>query len=136
MENLNSLKSAESNVLAEEAVKLLSEKLALNIKMFDVRTYTSVTDFYVNCTGKSGSHVLSLADDVADYFSDREFAPLRVEGKQGNSWILVDFGQIIVNIFDSESRGFYSFDRLLPPETEREVDALILEVDKKLGRVE
>jgi len=124
---------AESNVLAEEAVKLLSEKLALDIKMFDVREYTSVTDFYVNCTGKSGTHVLSLADDVADFFSDRELPPLRVEGKKGNSWILVDFGQLIVNVFDAESRGFYSFDRLLPPEGERDVRELILSVDKKFN---
>ena len=133
MEKLNSMKAADSYVIAEEAVKLLSEKLALNIKMFDVRGYTSVTDFYVNCTGKSGTHVLSLADDVADHFSERELAPLRVEGKKGNSWILVDFGQLIVNVFDSESRGFYSFDRLLPSECERSVEELILSVDKKFN---
>ncbi len=125
------LSHAECDVLALEAVKLLAEKLALDIKMFDVRERTSVTDFYVNATGKSLTHVASLADDLVENFDARGQRALRVEGKRGNSWILVDFGSLIVNIFDSESRGFYNFDRLLPAECERSTEEAIRSVDKK-----
>lgn len=132
-ENTKELFGKDSDFLAAEAVKLLSEKLALDITMFEVSEFTSVTDFYVNATGKSQSHVLSLADDLSENFSDRGVPPLRVEGRSGRAWILVDFGQLIVNIFDAESRSFYSMDRFLPAESKRDVSELLSEVDKKFG---
>lgn len=132
-EKTNELAFAESDALAAEAVKVLLEKLALNVQMFDVREHTSITDFYVNATGKSSTHVSSLADDVVESFELRGRDAYRVEGRKGNSWILVDFGSLIVNIFDSESRAFYNFDRLLPAESLRSIDNLIEEVDKKFN---
>ena len=125
------LKGAEGSTLAREAVLVLLEKLALDVRMFDVKEHTSITEFYVNATGKSSTHVASLADDVVEHFANGGYEALRVEGKKGNTWILVDFGSIIVNIFDSEGRGFYNFDRLLPAESEINIDALVAEVDAK-----
>lgn len=131
MEKTNELASADSQVLANEAVKVLLEKLAKNVQLFDVREHTSITDFYVNATGKSSTHVASLADDVADNFDLRGKTAYRVEGRKGNSWILVDFGSVIVNVFDSESREMYNFERILPAEALVPIDALIAEVDAK-----
>lgn len=130
-EKTNELSSADSQTLANEAVKVLLEKLALNVQLFDVQGHTTITDFYVNATGKSSTHVASLADDVADWFSMRGRDALRVEGKKGNSWILVDFGSVIVNVFDAEARSMYSFDRLLPAECLKNIDDLKAEVDAK-----
>lgn len=125
------LAEAEAEVLAKEAVKVLLEKLASDVSMFSVREHTSITDFYVNATGRSITHVASLADDVVDIFEKRGRSADRIEGKRGNSWILVDFGSLIVNIFDSEGRGFYNFDRLLPAESKCDISNLVAEVDKK-----
>ena len=125
------LKGAESDVLAKEAVKKLLEKLAIDVTMFDVRENASITDFYVNATGRSLTHVASLADDVVESFENRGQCALRVEGKKGNSWILVDFGSLIVNVFDSEGRGFYNFDRLLPAECKLDISDIVKEVDEK-----
>ncbi|MBE6636090.1 MAG: ribosome silencing factor [Ruminococcaceae bacterium] len=132
-EKTNELSAAEADVLAAEAVKVLLEKLALEVTMYDVREHTSVTDFYVNATGKSSTHVASLADDVVDSFESRGKNAYRVEGKRGNSWILVDFGSLIVNVFDSEARSFYGFDRLLPAECGRDISDLAAEVDAKFS---
>jgi len=129
----NELNGADGELLAKEAVKLLIEKLALDVTMYNVTEHTSITDYYVNATGRSATHVASLADDVADSFEMRGYEALRIEGKKGNSWILVDFGTLIVNIFDSEGRSFYNFDRLLPSECKKDIDALIEEVDKKFN---
>ena len=129
----NELCNANSKVLAEETVKLLLEKLAEDVSMFDVAKHTSITDFYVNVTGRSHSHVAALADELADNFERRGLSPNRIEGKKGNSWILVDFGSLIVNIFDSEGRSFYSFDRLLPSETKVDLDYLVQAVDDKFN---
>ena len=127
----NELQHAEGVALAEAAVKLLLEKLAENVTMFDVANYTSITEFYVNATGRSLSHVAALADELVDNFELRGMTANRVEGKKGNTWILVDFGSLIVNIFDSEGRSFYNFDRLLPAESGVNIDSLIKEVDEK-----
>lgn len=127
----NELQHAEGVALAEAAVKLLLEKLAEKVTMFEVANYTSITEFYVNATGRSLSHVAALADELVDNFELRGMTANRVEGKKGNTWILVDFGSLIVNIFDSEGRSFYNFDRLLPAESEVNIDSLIKEVDEK-----
>ena len=132
-ERTNELSLADSKRLAEEAVKLLVEKSAINVSMFDVAEHTSVTEFYVIATGRSLSHTASLADDLVDSFELRGRLPGRVEGKKGNTWILVDFGSLIVNIFDTEGRGFYNFDRLLPEESRCDIDYLVAEVDEKFS---
>lgn len=132
MENKNlELKNASSKQLAEQIVKILIEKKALDVTLFAVSEVTSVTDYYVNATGRSSTNVSSLADDVTDLIGERGRNALRVEGRAGKSWLLVDFGDVIVNIFDKPSREFYSFDRHLPAECKKDISALIEEVDAK-----
>ena len=133
MENkkTDELRLAPSQVLANEAVKVLLEKKALDVRLFDVTGKTSVTDFYVNATGRSSMQVSALADYVDELLSERGREPLRIEGRAGNAWILVDYGDVIVNIFDKQSREFYSFDRHLPEESELSISDLAAEVDKK-----
>ena len=133
MEKNDELRNASSEKLAQEAVKLMFEKKAADVKMFSVADYTSITDYYVNVTGRSSTHVASLADDLSESFGGRGLDPYRVEGKKGNSWILVDFGSLIVNVFDAESRSFYNFDRLLPAEAQVDISSLVEEVDKKFS---
>lgn len=127
----NELSLADSATLAKEAVKLLLEKKAINVTLFDVREKTSVTDYYVNATGRSSTQVASLADDVADAMKDKGRAALRIEGRGGNSWLLVDFGDVIVNVFDRASREFYNFDKHLPEDSAVDISDLVAEVDKK-----
>jgi ribosome-associated protein len=131
MENTKDLFNCDSHTLAREAVKILIEKKGIDVKLFDVRESSSVTDFYVNVTGRSSSQVSSLADDVDALLAQRGRAPLRTEGKRGNSWILVDFGDVIINVFDRESREFYNLDRHFPEEAKLDISELIAEVDKK-----
>ena len=131
MENMISLKDVSAEELAKEITKLLLEKKAQNVKLFDGREKTSVTEFYVNVTGRSGTQVSALADDVAEYTEERDRRPLRIEGRAGNSWLLVDYGDVIVNVFDKPSREFYNFDRHLPEESELDISELVREVDKK-----
>ena len=131
MKENNTLNINDAGVLAREAVKILLEKKALDVKLFDVTDKTSVTDFYVNATGRSSTQVAALADDVDEKLSELGRTPLRVEGRAGREWLLVDFGDVIVNIFDRQSRDFYNFDRHLPEGSELDISDLVAEVDKK-----
>lgn len=121
----------ESSTLAREAVKVLLEKKALGVKLFDVREKTSVTDFYVNATGRSSTQVGALADDVDEKMSELGRTPLRIEGRAGKEWLLVDFGDVIVNVFDRAAREFYNLDRHIPEGSEVDISDLIREVDEK-----
>ncbi len=121
--------------VADEAVKILIEKKGMNIRMFDVREHSSVTDFYINVTGRSSTQVAALADEVVFQLEQRGVNALRVEGRKANSWLLVDYGYLIVNVFDQPSREFYNFDRHLPPSSEVDISPLIKAVDEKLNSI-
>ena len=133
MENIKTqdLKGCGADALARAACSVLLEKKALNVRLFNVEGKTSVTDYYVNCTGRSSTQVAALADYVSELLGDRGRDPLRVEGRAGNAWILVDYGDVIVNVFDRESRDFYNFDRHLPEDSEVDISDIISEIDKK-----
>ncbi len=130
-EKIQDLVGASSETVAREAVKILLEKKAKNVKLFYVKEHTSVTDYYVNATGRSALNVTALADDVDRLLGERGCKPLRTEGKQGKAWILVDYGDVIVNVFDKESRDFYNLDRHLPEGSEVDIADLVAEVDRK-----
>ena len=125
------LSSAPPEILAREAVKVLLEKKGIDVKLYDVRESGSITDFYIIATGRSLTHVAALADDMCMLLAERGRTEERIEGKRGNSWILVDYLDVIVNIFDKEAREFYNFERLLDSKNLVNIDNLIVEVDNK-----
>ena len=75
----------------------------------------------------------SLADEVDYLIGLKGKNSARIEGRQGNSWILVDYLDVIVNVFDKEAREFYNFERLLPQGSEVDISDIIKEVDDKFG---
>ena len=129
----NELENASAEQLAREIAKILIEKKGINVEIYDVREKTSVTDFYVNVTGRSSTHVASLADEVDYLIGLKGRNSARIEGRQGNFWILVDYLEVIVNVFDKEAREFYNFGRLMPEGSKVNIDDIIKEVDEKYG---
>ena len=117
--------------IARAAVAVLIEKKGIAVKLYEVGEENPLTDFYVNSTGRSAMHVASLADDLVDKLSELGVKSLRVEGRRGDGWLLVDYGSVIVNVFDRESREFYNLDRLMPSESIRDISDIVDEVDKK-----
>ena len=130
-ENVN-LKSAEPSLIAKAAVAILIEKKALDVRLYEVGEENPMTDFYVNATGRSVNQVAALSDMLAEKLAEYGIDDAKIEGKRGNSWILIDCGVVIVNIFDKESRTFYNLDRLMPEGTERDISAVIKYVDDKM----
>ena len=110
---------------------MLVEKKALDVRLYEAGEENSITDYYVNATGRSSTNVASLADEVAYKLGLNGKDALRVEGRAGNEWILVDYGDVIVNIFDRPSREFYNFDRLLPENGRVDIADVVAEVDEK-----
>jgi ribosome-associated protein len=95
-----------------EVVKTLHDKKASDIKVLTVKDLTSVTDYFIICTGNSNTQIKTLADHVEEKMGELGRRPLHVEGYEAANWVLLDYGDIVVHIFHSELRGFYSLERL------------------------
>ena len=126
------LKNADSAAVARAAVGVLIEKKALDVRLYEVGEENPITDFYVNATGRSSTQVASLADEVVYKLGLQGKDALRVEGRRGGNWVLIDFSDVIVNVFDRESRDFYNLDRLMPRGAEKDISDIVAEIDKKL----
>lgn len=132
MENkTNELKNATSLELARAAVKVLIKMKGNSIKLFCVKETSAVTDYYITVTGRSKTHVASLADEVVYNLELAGRNAERTEGKRGDSWILVDYIDVIVQIFDQESRNFYDFDRLLAASEQIDISDIEAELDNE-----
>ena len=133
MEDVNDLilKNADSAAVARAAVAVLIEKKALDVRLYEVGAENPITDFYVNATGRSSTQVASLADEVVYKLELQGAVASKVEGRRGESWILIDYNDVIVNVFDKESRDFYNLDRLMPEGTAKDISDIVAEIDKK-----
>lgn len=120
----------DSLTLARAAARRLLERKAGAVAMYRVSDVTTVTDYYINATGRSSTQVGALADDVAEALALRGRDALRVEGRAGGAWVLVDYGDVIVNVFDPPSRELYPLDRLFPAECAVDISDLVKEVDE------
>ena len=132
MENNNvDLKNASSFDVACAAVKALLKMKGSAVKLFCVKDTSSITDYYITVTGRSKTQVSALADEVVYQLGLSGKDAARVEGKRGDSWILVDFIDVIVQVFDKESRGFYDFDRLLADAENIDISHIENELDNE-----
>ena len=120
----------DSLTLARAAARRLLERKAGAVAMYRVSDVTTVTDYYITATGRSSTQVGALADDVAEALALRGRDALRMEGRAGGAWVLVDYGDVIVNVFDPPSRELYPLDRLFPAECAVDISDLVKEVDE------
>ena len=90
--------------LALRAAKALDDRKGLKIRLLQVTDVTSIADYFLICTGTSNTHVKTLCDSVE--------AVLHREGHRGGTWVLLDFGCLVVHVFTEETRAFYDLERL------------------------
>ena len=94
------------------AAKTLSDKKAEDITVIDIQGKATFADYFVICSGSSERQVNSLTDEVEDRLAEAGLYVKSIEGKQGSGWILIDFGDIIVNLFTREMREKYSIEKV------------------------
>ena len=102
----------ESKQFTEEICKFLSSKKAEDILMIDVREKTVLCDYLVIASGRSTTQVKALCENLEEKFSKEGVEPRRTEGVRDGRWGVVDYGDVIVHIFNDESRLFYHLERL------------------------
>ena len=98
--------------ITQEICKILDSKKAQDIVVVDIRHLTVIADDFIICSGRSTTQVKALANYVDDEMSKLGRQPLRSEGKQEGRWAVVDYGDVIVHIFNDETRLFYHLETL------------------------
>jgi ribosome-associated protein len=101
-----------SKQLALYAAGMLSRKKGSDVIVIDIAEKSSFADFLVLATGNSVRQAGSLADDAADALSEAGAAPSHIEGKPESGWILLDCGDVIVNVFTKEQRDLYRIEQI------------------------
>ena len=97
--------------LAHSASSFALSKKAEKITILDVRELTTVTDFFVICSGSSDTHVKTIHDAVSDGLMPEE-KPWHVEGLDNLGWVLMDYVNAVIHIFQPDQRDFFSLERL------------------------
>lgn len=97
---------------AKETAKILSEKKGVDIKVIEISDVSVIADYMVIATGNSSTHVKALADEVEEQLDDMGISVSHIEGYRSNSWILLDYIDIIVHVFSNEAREYYDLERL------------------------
>jgi len=106
-------KSLDSLKLVEYIVNAADDKKAQDITILDLREVSSVTDYFVICTGSSSTQTKAIADNIEEKIEkDHNLRLLRREGYQHATWILLDYGSVVGHVFKPEERDFYNIERL------------------------
>lgn len=95
-----------------EVVAAAEERKAYDLRVLQMGEVTSFTDYFLICSGTSGRQVKAIADAVEQTMKGEGVRPLQIEGYKNGRWVLMDYGDFVVHIFDQETRLFYRLERL------------------------
>jgi len=115
--------------IAEIGAEAALDTRANNVVILDLRGLSSITDFFVICSGNSDTHVEGIANNIEENLEEHSAKLWHREGGRKATWILLDYIDAIVHIFTEEVRDFYGLERLWG-------DALRVECDEEGNRVE
>jgi ribosome-associated protein len=94
------------------AVAAADDRKAIDLKVLHLEKVTDFTDYFLICSGTSERQVQAIADSVLERLREEKVRPLHMEGYNRGQWVLLDYGDFVVHIFQEEPRKFYALERL------------------------
>lgn len=113
-----------SKELAKLACDALDDKKALEIKVINIENVSTLADYFIIASGTNHNQVQAMADNVDETLGRAGYEPKQIEGYQNANWILMDYRDIVIHIFDEENRLFYDLERIWRDGTVVEVEDL------------
>ena len=101
-----------SKKMAAMAVDALEDRKGEDVRVIDISEISTLADYFIIAAGTNRNQVQALADNVQEKLGRAGHMTKNVEGYEAANWILLDFGDIIVHVFDSENRLFYDLERI------------------------
>lgn len=88
------------------------DKKAKDVLVLDLQGLTTITDYFVICSGESTPQVKAIEEEIEKRFSKEGLKPLGIEGLKNSLWVLMDYGDVIIHIFEEQTRAFYELEKL------------------------
>lgn len=102
----------QSKEMTRIAVAAMEEKKAQDVKIIDIEHISTLADYFVIASGTNRNQVQAMADNVEEMLGKAGFEPKQIEGYQNANWILMDYGDVVLHLFDEENRLFYDLERI------------------------
>ena len=99
-------------MMAQIACKAIDDKKGQDIKVIDIHNVSVIADYFVIASGTNSNQVQAIVDNVEEQLGRAGFEAKQIEGNRNSSWILMDYGDVIVHVFDEENRLFYDLERI------------------------
>lgn len=112
-------------MMAQIACKAIDDKKGQDIKIIDIHNVSVIADYFVIASGTNSNQVQAIVDNVEEQLGRAGFEAKQIEGNRNSSWILMDYGDVIVHVFDEENRLFYDLERIWRDGKVLEVDAFL-----------
>lgn len=93
-------------------VQAAEERKSFDITILDIRTVSIVADYFIICSGRSNTHVQAIAENIQKRLKETDTRALHLEGFKEGRWILLDYGDVVVHVFQEAERQFYNLERL------------------------
>ncbi len=110
----------------ELIVRTLDTKKGEDVQALKVTDLTILADYFIIVNGTSNTHARTLADEVEFQLSQQGIEPLRRESDTGNTWIILDYADILVHVFDKTQRQFYNLEGLWADANPVDISSLII----------
>ncbi len=101
-----------SREMVKLACEAMEEKKAQDIKIIDIEKVSTLADYFIIASGSNRNQVQAMADNVNEILGRAGVEPKQVEGYQNANWILLDYRDVVIHIFDEENRLFYDLERI------------------------
>lgn len=101
-----------SKEMAKLVCHALEEKKAEDIKIINIEEVSVLADYFIIASGTNRNQVQAMADNVEETLGKEGVNPKQIEGYQTANWVLLDYGDVIVHVFDEENRLFYDLERI------------------------
>ena len=112
-------------MMAQIACKEIDDKKGQDIKIIDIHNVSVIADYFVIASGTNSNQVQAIVDNVEEQLGRAGFEAKQIEGNRNSSWILMDYGDVIVHVFDEENRLFYDLERIWRDGKVLEMDAFL-----------
>ena len=106
-------------------ISIIEDKKGQDIKIIDIHNVSVIADYFVIASGTNSNQVQAIVDNVEEQLGRAGFEAKQIEGNRNSSWILMDYGDVIVHVFDEENRLFYDLERIWRDGKVLEMDAFL-----------
>lgn len=123
----------DSGIVSKLAAAAALDKRATDVVVLDLRELTIVCDYFVIASARNTIHSKAVADGIAERLAEEGRRPRHIEGLPTATWVLMDYGDVVVHIFLPEERGYYDLERLWQEAKVEQIEAVVLDARQSGG---